>query len=90
MSIPTGFASRQCRADNIVQSTSCGAGEEAIFDGRNVISVDGRAILPRHDGGPELIDIILTDHPNIRATGAGEPASRPMAAATVKWGDAPA
>jgi CO/xanthine dehydrogenase Mo-binding subunit len=30
---------------------------------------------------PESVDIVLIDHPEIEPTGAGEPATRPVAAA---------
>jgi len=67
---------------NVVQSTSRALVEEVLFDERNVTSVDWQSypILDITEV-PENIDILLIDHPEVRPTGAGEPASRPTAAA---------
>jgi CO/xanthine dehydrogenase Mo-binding subunit len=67
---------------NVVQSTSRALLEEVLFDERNVTSVDWQSY-PILDIAevPETIDILLIGHPEIRPTGAGEPASRPTAAA---------
>jgi CO/xanthine dehydrogenase Mo-binding subunit len=67
---------------NVVQSLSRTLWEEVRFDNKNVTSVDwvSYPILDITET-PETIDIVLIDHPEIPPTGAGEPATRPVAAA---------
>jgi CO/xanthine dehydrogenase Mo-binding subunit len=67
---------------NIVQATSRALLEEVRFDRQKVTSVDWESypILDIADV-PERIDIELLNHPEIPPTGAGEPSSRPVAAA---------
>jgi len=73
---------RQCIEGNVVQSTSRALFEEVTFDRRNVTSIDwaGYPILDIKDC-PESIDIVLIDRKDAPATGAGEPSTRPTAAA---------
>lgn len=67
---------------NIVQATSRSLWEEVQFDKQKVTSVDWETypILDMTEA-PEKIDIVLLNHPEIPPTGAGEPSSRPVAAA---------
>jgi nicotinate dehydrogenase subunit B len=67
---------------NIVQGTSRSLFEEVRFDRQSVTSVDWETypILDIADA-PDKIDIVLLDHPEIAPTGAGEPSTRPVAAA---------
>lgn len=67
---------------NIVQATSRSLWEEVRFDRQKVTSVDWQTypILDITDA-PEQIDVALLNHPEIPPTGAGEPSSRPVAAA---------
>ncbi len=67
---------------NVIHSTSRTLFEEVKFDERNVTSIDWLSypILDIMDA-PEAIDIVLINHPDIAPTGAGEPTSRPTAAA---------
>ncbi len=67
---------------NIVQGTSRTLWEEVKFDNKTVTSVDWLTypILDITEA-PETIDIVLINHPEIAPTGAGEPSSRPVAAA---------
>jgi CO/xanthine dehydrogenase Mo-binding subunit len=69
---------------NVVHGASRAIWEEVKFDANNVTSVDWISY-PTIDIGqaPETIDIVLIDHPEIAPSGAGEPSSRPMAAAIV-------
>jgi CO/xanthine dehydrogenase Mo-binding subunit len=73
---------RQCIEGNVVQSTSRALFEEVTFDKRNVTSVDWASypVLDMKDC-PETIDVVLLNHPESPAQGAGEPATRPTAAA---------
>lgn len=73
---------RQCIECNVVQSTSRALFEEVKFDRRNVTSVDwiSYPILDITDA-PEAVDVVLIDRPEQPAAGAGEPSSRPTAAA---------
>jgi nicotinate dehydrogenase subunit B len=56
--------------------------EEVKFDNKTVTSVDWESypILDITET-PEEIDVVLINHPEIAPSGAGEPSSRPMAAA---------
>jgi nicotinate dehydrogenase subunit B len=67
---------------NIVQGTSRTLWEEVKFDNKNVTSVDWLTypILDITET-PEAIDVVLINHPEIAPSGAGEPSSRPVAAA---------
>ncbi len=67
---------------NIVQGTSRTLWEEVKFDNKTVTSVDWLTypILDITEA-PETIDIVLINHPEIAPSGAGEPSSRPVAAA---------
>jgi nicotinate dehydrogenase subunit B len=67
---------------NIIHGTSRTLWEEVAFDRKNVTSVDW-ATYPILDitETPEKIDVVLLNHPEIPPSGAGEPSSRPVAAA---------
>jgi CO/xanthine dehydrogenase Mo-binding subunit len=67
---------------NVVQATSRSLWEEVSFDRQKVTSVDWQSypILDITEA-PEKIDIVLLDHRELPSTGAGEPSSRPVAAA---------
>ena len=67
---------------NIVHGASRALFEEVTFDARNVTSLDWARypILDMADA-PESVDIVLIDHPELPASGAGEPSTRPVAAA---------
>ena len=67
---------------NILHATSRALFEEVRFDPTRVRSIDWVTypILETVDA-PEEIDIVLIDHKNELPMGAGEPASRPIAAA---------
>lgn len=72
----------QCIEGNVVHSSSRALLEEVKFNTRNVTSVDwvGYPILDIMDT-PEAVDVVLINRPNLPAGGAGEPSSRPTAAA---------
>jgi nicotinate dehydrogenase subunit B len=67
---------------NIVQGLSRSIHEEVKFDRRNVTSIDWMTY-PIVDikEAPEVIDIVLLNHPEAMSTGAGEASTRPMPAA---------
>jgi CO/xanthine dehydrogenase Mo-binding subunit len=67
---------------NIIQSLSRTLWEEVKFDPKNVTSVDWQTypILDMTEI-PEAIDVVLLNHPDRPPTGAGEGATRPLAAA---------
>jgi CO/xanthine dehydrogenase Mo-binding subunit len=66
---------------NLVQSLSRTLKEEVKFDRSNVTSVDWASYpVARWADVPE-IDVVLLNHPDIAPSGAGEPSSRPTAAA---------
>ena len=67
---------------NILHATSRALFEEVHFDEHKVTSVDWVTypILDMRDA-PEKIDIVLIDHKDDLPLGAGEPATRPVAAA---------
>ena len=71
-----------CIECNIVHSTSRALLEEVKFDDRNVTTVDWLSypILDITDA-PESVEVVLLDHPDIAPSGAGEPSTRPTAAA---------
>ncbi len=67
---------------NIIHATSRALFEQVNFDQKNVTSVDWLSypILLMKDA-PELIDIVLINHEDEMPLGAGEPSTRPVAAA---------
>ena len=67
---------------NVVQGISRTLWEEVKFDNSNVTSVDWLSypILDMTEA-PDQIDVVLINHPEIAPSGAGEPSSRPVAAA---------
>ncbi len=67
---------------NILHATSRALFEEVHFDRSSVTSVDWATypILETRDA-PEEIDVVLLDHKDEMPMGAGEPATRPVAAA---------
>jgi CO/xanthine dehydrogenase Mo-binding subunit len=67
---------------NVVQMMSRALWEEVAFDRKSVTSVDWLTypILDIKEA-PETIDIVLIDRPELPPSGAGEPSSRPVAAA---------
>ena len=67
---------------NVVQGISRTLWEEVKFDNNNVTSVDWLSypILDMTEA-PDQIDVVLINHPEIAPSGAGEPSSRPVAAA---------
>ena len=67
---------------NVVQGISRTLLEEVKFDNKTVTSVDWESYLILDiTETPEEIDVVLINHPEIAPSGAGEPSSRPMAAA---------
>jgi nicotinate dehydrogenase subunit B len=67
---------------NVVQGVSRTLWEEVTFDDKSVTSVDWLTypILDITEA-PETIDVVLINRPELPATGAGEPSTRPVAAA---------
>jgi CO/xanthine dehydrogenase Mo-binding subunit len=67
---------------NVVQGISRTLWEEVKFDHKTVTSVDWLTypILDITET-PEQVDVVLINHPEIAPSGAGEPSSRPVAAA---------
>ncbi len=67
---------------NVVQGVSRTLWEEVKFNSKNVTSVDWLTypILDITEM-PESIELVLIDHPEIEPSGAGEPSTRPVAAA---------
>jgi nicotinate dehydrogenase subunit B len=67
---------------NVVQGTSRTLWEEVKFNNKAVTTVDW-VTYPILDitEAPEKIDVVLINRPEIPSSGAGEPSSRPMAAA---------
>jgi CO/xanthine dehydrogenase Mo-binding subunit len=67
---------------NVLHGASRALFEEVRFDANNVTSLDwvGYPILEMEDA-PESVEIVLIDRPDLPASGAGEPATRPVAAA---------
>ena len=67
---------------NLIQSLSRTLKEEVLFDRNNVTSVDWRTYpVVRWSDVPAQVDVVLINHPEIAPSGAGEPSSRPTAAA---------
>ena len=77
---PSGL--KQCIEGNVVHGASRALFEETKFDARNVTSVDW-ATYPILDimDAPERIEVILINRPDRAPSGAGEPSTRPIAAA---------
>jgi nicotinate dehydrogenase subunit B len=73
---------KQTIEGNVIQGTSRTLWEEVALDRKNVTSVDW-VTYPILDiaEAPETIDVVLINHPELAPTGAGEPSSRPIAAA---------
>jgi CO/xanthine dehydrogenase Mo-binding subunit len=67
---------------NVVHGASRALFEEVKFGPNNVTSLDwvGYPILEMGDA-PESVEIVLIDHPELPPSGAGEPSTRPVAAA---------
>lgn len=69
-------------AANLMQSLSRSLKEEVTFDAHRVTSTDWYSYpVARASDVPDTVDIVLIDHPEIPPSGAGEPSSRPTAAA---------
>lgn len=75
-------ALKLCLEGNLVMASSRSIFEEVMFEPDQVTSVDWATypIIETPDV-PEQIDVVLLNHPNQRATGAGEAATRPVSAA---------
>jgi CO/xanthine dehydrogenase Mo-binding subunit len=74
-------ALRQTVQANLIQSLGRALKEEVTFDKSNVTSVDWNTYpVVRWPDVPE-VEIVLLNHPEIAPSGAGEPSSRPTAAA---------
>jgi CO/xanthine dehydrogenase Mo-binding subunit len=72
----------QCIEGNVVHGSSRALFEEVKFDAKNVTSGDWMSypILDIMDA-PETVDVVLINRPELPASGAGEPSTRPIAAA---------
>ena len=69
-------------AANLVQSLGRTMKEEVMFDRSNVTSVDWNTYrVARASDVPAVVDIVLINRPDLPPGGAGEPSSRPTAAA---------
>jgi CO/xanthine dehydrogenase Mo-binding subunit len=69
-------------AANLVQSLGRTMKEEVRFDRSNVTSVDWNTYpVARASDVPPVVDIVLINRPDLAPGGAGEPSSRPTAAA---------
>ena len=69
-------------AANLVQSLGRTIKEEVRFDRSNVTSVDWNTYpVARASDVPPVVDIVLINRPDLPPGGAGEPSSRPTAAA---------
>ena len=67
---------------NVVHGASRALFEEVTFDPSNVTSVDwARYPILEMADAPEAVEIVLIDRPDLPPSGAGEPATRPVAAA---------
>jgi nicotinate dehydrogenase subunit B len=75
-------ALRSTIAANLVQSLSRTLLEEVMFDRSNVTSVDWKTYpVARASDIPSRVDIVLINRPEMPSMGAGEPSTRPTAAA---------
>jgi CO/xanthine dehydrogenase Mo-binding subunit len=69
-------------AANLMQSLSRALREEVAFDRAVVTSVDWNTYrVARSSDVPDRVEVILVNRPEIAPTGAGEPSTRPTAAA---------
>ena len=69
-------------AANLIQSLGRTTKEEVMFDRSNVTSVDWNTYkVARASDVPAVVDIVLINRPDLPPGGAGEPSSRPTAAA---------
>jgi CO/xanthine dehydrogenase Mo-binding subunit len=69
-------------AANLIQSLSRTLKEEVAFDRTNVTSADWNTYrVASSSDVPDKIEIVLLNHPEIAPSGAGEPSTRPTAAA---------
>jgi CO/xanthine dehydrogenase Mo-binding subunit len=67
---------------NVVHGASRALFEEVTFDAKTVTSVDwARYPILEMADAPESVDIVLIDRPDLPPSGAGEPSTRPVAAA---------
>ncbi len=67
---------------NVVQGLSRSIHEEVQFDRRSVKSIDWLTYqIVDITEAPPIIDVVLLNHPEAMATGAGEATMRPLAAA---------
>ena len=67
---------------NLIQSISRSIYEEVTFDEHNVTSVDWRTYpIANMKDVPDVVDVIMLNQLTVAPTGAGEPSSRPTAAA---------
>jgi nicotinate dehydrogenase subunit B len=69
-------------AANLIQSLSRSLKEEVAFDRSSVTSIDWNTYpVARSSDIPDRVEIVLINHPEIAPSGAGEPSTRPTAAA---------
>jgi nicotinate dehydrogenase subunit B len=69
-------------AANLIQSLSRSLKEEVAFDRSSVTSIDWNTYrVARSSDVPDRVEIVLINHPEIAPSGAGEPSTRPTAAA---------
>jgi nicotinate dehydrogenase subunit B len=67
---------------NLIQSMSRSLNEEVTFSRSSVTSVDWRSYpIAATSDIPKIVEVVLLNHPELPPSGAGEPASRPTAAA---------
>jgi CO/xanthine dehydrogenase Mo-binding subunit len=67
---------------NLIQSISRSIFEEVTFDEHNVTSTDWRTYpVARMNDVPDVVQVVMLNQPTIAPGGAGEPSSRPTAAA---------
>ncbi len=67
---------------NLLQSTSRALKEEVTFSRSNVTSMDWKTYrIVKTPDIPDQVDVVILNHPEIAPGGAGEPSSRPTAAA---------
>jgi nicotinate dehydrogenase subunit B len=77
---PDGLRGVVCA--NLIQSLGRALKEEVLFDRERVTSVDWNTYRVARAGDvPEHVELVLLNHPELPPGGAGEPSSRPTAAA---------